>query len=449
MPRKSTALSVITGLLGAFLLLVNSSVAAVTVAELQAAGKLQIKTWIEPDADIIARQQLKLQIEVATDKSFSGGTRIGHIEVKDAIVLQREDFALNSIREAGDTTWTVQQWTLVVYPQRNGEFEIPRVPLTLSILGEDFKPITGQAKTQPLTFTVGQPAALLDQPAWVATSRFEVEEAFDKSLEDLKPGDALQRTIRISADNLPAMMLPPVLTDGVPGIAAYAKPAQLSDKVNRGDYLAERSQKITYVIEKSGDYQLPEQRFFWWNLESEEVETIVLPAHDLIVAGVPGQAEADSEMAQPGVVERLTNLLPVIYRFAPYGMVLLILLWLARRWFVSHDRKATATTEPSKGWLLKQARLACRQNNDAGALDYLYQWMRYQGLSPDSIAMQVSALVDGELKQAYDGVMRALYTQENASSSDTWRFIKQFTDAIEKRQKPRFSLQWNVDLKLN
>lgn len=449
MPRKSTALSMITALLGAFLLLVNSSVTAATLTELQAAGKLQIKTWIEPGAGIIARQQLKLQIEVATDKSFSGGTRIGHIEVKDAIVLQREDFALNSIREAGDTTWTVQQWTLVVYPQRDGEFEIPAVPLTLSILGEDFKPITGQAKTQPQAFTAGQPAALQGQQAWVATSRFEVEEEFNKSLVELKPGDALQRTIRISADNLPAMMLPPVSTEAVPGIAAYAKPAKLVDKINRGDYLAERSQQITYVIEKPGDYQLPEQIFYWWNLETGAVETIVLPAHDLVVAGLPGQAEAESGMVQPGVAERLKNLLSVIYRLAPYGIVLLLLLWLVRKWFVSHDRKATVTTMPSAGWLLKQARLACRQNNDAGALDYLYQWMRYQGLPPDSIGMQVMRLVDGELKQAYDGVMRALYTQENASSSDTWRFIKQFTDAIEKRQKPRFSLQWNVDLKLN
>jgi hypothetical protein len=61
----------------------------------------------------------------------------------------------------------------------------------------------------------------------------EFEDSFDKPLDNLKPGDALVRTITISASRLPAMMLPKVSADGVEGIAAYLKPAQLSDKVVR------------------------------------------------------------------------------------------------------------------------------------------------------------------------------------------------------------------------
>ena len=449
MRSKPAGLSFIAALLGA-LLLINAPVSAATMAELQAADKLRINAWIEPAEDIVARQQLKLQIEVGTDSSFSGGTRIGHFEIKDAIVMQRETSALNSVREEADKTWTVQQWTLEVYPQRGGRFEVPSVPLTLSILGEDFQPVTGRTNTPTLTFTAGQPEALADQQGWIATSRFEIDEQFDKSIDKLKPGDALLRTITMAADNLPAMMLPRVLTDGVPGIAAYAKPAQLTDKVNRGDYLAERSQQITYVIEKPGEYQLPEQSFDWWNLETGAIETIVLPALDLIIAGSPGQAHEDPGATQPGVAERLKDMLPIFYWFATYGILLLILLWLARKWFVStHARKATTAAMPSAASLLKLARLACNQNNDTRALDYLYQWMRHHGLKPDSIGQQVLALEDSELKRAYDGIMRAVYTQENAPSRDTWRFIKQFTDAIVKLRKSRFSLRRNIDLKLN
>lgn len=109
------------------MLLVIPAATAVTLAELQQADKLRIKTWVEPAEGIIARQQLLLQIEMATDKWFSGGTRIGHFEIKNAIVQQREQFALNSTRQEGDKTRTVQQWTLVVYPQRSGSFQIPAI----------------------------------------------------------------------------------------------------------------------------------------------------------------------------------------------------------------------------------------------------------------------------------------------------------------------------------
>ena len=118
------------------LMVVSIESYAVTLAELFENDKVRIKVWIEPEKNIVARQQVNLQIEVATDKWFSSGTKIGYFEVKDAIVLQREKFAVNSIREEGEKTWTIQQWTLVIYPQRDGVFEVPAIPLQLSIAGD-------------------------------------------------------------------------------------------------------------------------------------------------------------------------------------------------------------------------------------------------------------------------------------------------------------------------
>ena len=108
-----------------FLAVFSEGVTAATLIELKQADKVRIKTWIEPLENIIARQRVNLQIEIATDNRFSGGTRIGVPDVKDAIVLQREKFAVNSTRNEGGRNWAVQQWTLVVYPQRDGMFEIP------------------------------------------------------------------------------------------------------------------------------------------------------------------------------------------------------------------------------------------------------------------------------------------------------------------------------------
>ena len=68
-------------MLGVLMTFACVSASANTIAVLQQEDKLRIKAWLEPEDNIIARQQIKLQIEVATDKWFSGGTRIGCVEL--------------------------------------------------------------------------------------------------------------------------------------------------------------------------------------------------------------------------------------------------------------------------------------------------------------------------------------------------------------------------------
>ena len=442
--------SIIALLLGPLLLLASMTVSATTLDELLQADKVQIKTWIEPSEGIVARQQVNLQIEVATDKWFSGGTRIGHFEIKDAIVLQREQFALNSTRGEGDITWTVQQWTLVVYPQRSGSFQIPSIPLTLSIAGENLEVITGKTETQPMIFSAELPAALQDKQDWVATADFEVNDSFDKSFEELKPGDALIRTIRMSASNLPAMMLPKVLIIDIPGIAVYAKPPRLTDKVNRGDYLAERIQEFTYVFENPGEFELPAETFYWWNLETQSAETVTLPTQTLVITGLPGQSAGRRESSQPGLYDKLKNNLSLILQAGLAVVLLLVALWLARRWLSGFRRSDSSTTAPSKSWLLKQAKKACRQNHQQQALNYVYQWLDHYGNNTGkSISERVDELNNEELRLSYDEMMQAIYSRDKSQSTVTCLFIKQFTTAIKKQQRPNYTLQWTVEMKLN
>ena len=440
--------SVIAILLAPLLLLVSMMVTATTLVELLQADKVRINTWTEPPKGIIARQQVNLQIEVATDKWFGGGTRIGHFEIEDAIVLQREQFALNSTRQDGGITWTVQQWTLVVYPRRSGSFEIPAIPLTLSIAGENLEVITGETRTRPMSFSAELPAALQDEHDWVATTDFEVNDSFDKSLKELKPGDALVRGISMSASNLPAMMLPKAKTADIPGIAVYAKPARLTDKVNRGEYLAERTQQITYVFERPGEFQLPAETFHWWNLETRSAETVTLPAQTIVISGLPGQPADQRNAPQTGLYEKLKDNLPLIFLAGLIVVLLFATLWLVRRW-VRHNESSTRTP-PSKSWLLKQAKQACRQNSQQQALNYLYQWLGHYGNNTSSaISERVDELNNDELRLSYDAMMQAIYSRDKSRSTVTCRFIDQLSTAIKKQDRPSYTVQWTVEMKLN
>jgi hypothetical protein len=448
--KKQSNKPIIALLLAPLLLLASMTVTATTLDELLQADKVRIKTWIEPVEGIVARQQVNLQIEVATDKWFSGGTRIGHVEIKDAIVLQREQFAVNSTRQDGGKTWTVQQWAIVIYPQRDGSFEIPAISLTLSIAGENLEVITGKTETQPMTFSAELPAALQDQQDWVATTDFEVNDSFDKSFEELKIGDALIRTISMSASNLPAMMLPKVMTADIPGIAIYAKPPRLTDKVNRGDYLAERTQQITYVFENPGEFELPEEIFHWWNLATQSAEMVTLPAQTLVITGLPGQSAGQLKESQAGLYEKLKDNLSLIFLAGLIVVLLFAAFWLARRWFSGFKRDHSSATPPSRSWLLKQARQACRQNNPEQALNYLYQWLGHDGNNTGSaISERVDVLNNDQIRLSYDEMMQTIYSSDKSQSTVTCRFIDQLTTAIKKQHRPNYTLQWTVEMKLN
>jgi len=421
---------------------------AVTLQELYETDQLRIKVWIEPEVEIIAKQQVNLQIEVATNKRFSAGTQIGRFEIKDAIVMQREKFAINSVRQEGVTNWTVQQWSLVVYPQRDGEFNVPAVPLRLSIATDNLNSIVGKVSTQAFSFNTKIPDEAKNKNKWVATNRFEIEESFNKTPEDLAPGDALIRTIRITADNLPAMMLPKVSLDTVQGISVYAKPPQLNDKVNRGDYFAERIETITYIFERKGDYQLPKQVFYWWNLDSQSFETIELEERTLSISG-------SSMNVFEGDLPNTINTDELISLITKVIIILMILLGL---WLVIKKHRVQAeqfTTikpeQPSEAELRKEFNQACSQNDMESAIRLLYQWLDFYADSnyKGSIHQSLQKLDQIELTNEFKSIMQSIYAETKNNNIDLKFFADQFISKLDLNKSKSILSLLRVDLKLN
>ncbi len=444
-------------MLAVLMVFVCVSVSADTIAMLQQENKLRIKAWLEPEDNIIARQQVNLQIEVATDKWFSGGTRIGRFEIKDAIVMQREKFAVNSTRIDGDRSWTVQQWTLVVYPQREGLFEIPAIPLQLSVAGDGIESIIGEANTQPMSFEAIIPEQIIselmqDKKTWLASNRFEVEDSFDKNTEELAAGDALIRTITFSADNLPAMMLPEVEVESLGGIAVYRKPPQLTDKVNRGDYIAERTEVITYVFEKAGEYMLPKQIYHWWNLETQSLEAIELEERPLKISGMGNGVDSVQQTTVLTERNRLVELIP-LFKMAGIVLLALIAVWFAMRKFVKGGRTVSSTEQVpfSEAALRKQFKKSCAGNDYEKAIGIFYRWLdNFAGDSfKGSVRDQLKEFDQVDLVTGFKDIMRAIYASEKSNSIDLKLFASQYIDALEKKGHQSKVSLLSVDLKLN
>lgn len=273
----------------------------VTFEQLMTDDQFRSKAWLTPSETVAIGQQIELNIELSTSRWFSAGTRIGKLEMDDAIVLKRNKFAVNSTTRERGVTWSTQLWTLTIYPQRDGAFSVPEVTLDVSVAGEEGASLMGTVTTPALYFTATVPSAVAQRSAtepiehWISSPQFEINERFDRSLDELHVGDAIRRTITLQADSLAAMMLPVINDSAIQdGLAAYPKPAQLEDRVNRGTYRALRRESITYVAETSGTFTLPAKHFWWWNTDTRTVQKISLDEHSLFVSAASSSRSASS-----------------------------------------------------------------------------------------------------------------------------------------------------------
>ena len=311
-------------LLALFILACTPALAASTdLAELVDAGHLQIGIKLTPSGFVVPGQKLKLTLTIATDRWFTGGTRIKLPEVPGLVILQTEQFASNASERRGNQNWVIQRWTIDVYPQRAGDYTIPPISARVKVNGGEGD-VTGQLTSPAVGFTVSLPASLTDVAQWVATPDFTVAQRFDKPLENLQIGDAFEREVVFQASDIMAMMLPAMTAEDLPGLAAYPSPPELENSSNRGETHAIRSQRISYVVQADGQYLLPARDFFWWNTEHHELQVLTLPATAISVGtAVVGRSDGHSNSLRISPRQLL---------MAAGGVLLLILVfWLARK----------------------------------------------------------------------------------------------------------------------
>ena len=263
----------------------SASAFAISLEELQAAGHLRIDSELTPNAGIVPGQRVALTLTVATDTWFAGGTRIGIPEVPGLVILQTEQFASNASEIRKGQSWVVQRWTLDIYPQRAGDFTIGPLPLQIQVNAGEDGYVSGELGAPPLQLTVAIPESLVEAKHWVAAPEFRVSQSFNRTLEGLAVGDAFEQEVVFEASDVQAMMLPSYSAQKQPGLATYPAPPTLDNSSNRGQTLATRRIRISYVIEQPGQFVLPATDYYWWNTQRATLELLSLPETRIDVAG--------------------------------------------------------------------------------------------------------------------------------------------------------------------
>lgn len=405
-----------------------------TLQPLLDADQLRITARLDPTAPVIATQRAKLIIEIATPNWFTGGTRLGDLQVRNAIVLQRQTFGNNSNRRINGQTWAVQGWEFEIFPRYPGSYEIPGVDVSVEVASGSGASIRGEMATEPLTLEAIAPPVEPPAETWVVSPDLNIRTTWDLPREVLMAGDARQRTITITAEELPSMVLPAPTYADIDGIGTYPQPARRDDQTNRGQSTATLTQTVSYFCEDAGEFVIPGFQLAWWNPVSATWQIAEVPTETLVVAANPDAAnEAAESRAAPTPAKTFLKRFLLITT-ALFGLALMIRALrrgFARLLAARRQRPETPARRERAHWHDVQRAL---RGGDANAIvSALYRWRDSLPLHTAEPTLQ--AMTGAADEPGIEPLINVLLASRYSDKPGDFRQIEALETALQKARR--------------
>jgi hypothetical protein len=121
-------------------------------------------------------------------------------------------------------------------------------------------------------------------PVLVA-DRVAVEQSWspDAAAAQFKAGDAVLRTIRREAEGVPALGMAEFRFTAPEGVRVYVDPPVVDDRSTRLGVDGHRTDRVTYVFEQPGTYELPALAQPWLTPGSTDIREQTLPGTKVVV----------------------------------------------------------------------------------------------------------------------------------------------------------------------
>ena len=370
--------------------------------------KADVVISFQQDQEIWAGQQVTVNLDLkSTGFSFSD-THFNLPDVSGAFLMQTDTTTIKFSEKTEGENWSVIRYPLALYPQKSGQLEIPPITVRFNTSAGFGSPDKAfEFQTEPLQLTVKLPPGVKEGTLLVTTASFDLTHDWQPESGAAKTGDAFTLTVRRRADEISAMLLPPIPVFRTEGLATYPQAPEVNDKTNRGDLTGERVDSIIWVVEKSGSYDIPGIRFQWWDPDSRELKQQVIPGLNLDVSPLLVDETAASAIDKPGQPGKnhLWLLIAVIAVFSA------IILWYR------FGRKAPNRTADTEKVVFASLQKACKSNNAGQTHAALYGWLAWS--SPRVILSEFArAQNDTPLSTELMQLQEALVSTDNNWQGD-------------------------------
>jgi len=352
-----------------------------------------------PDATGWTGQRIPIFVELRSSGSFGGATSFSLPQIPRSILLKVGNPVVSS-EQADGATWFVQRHEFAFYSQADGLVELPSFPVRYGTREGFTGPVEEvEGTVPPAQIRIERPPGTEGIGFLVTTDSFTVREIWDPSPEEAVVGSVFKRTIRLLAEDLSGMALPPAPLPELEELRIYRGDPSVIDSLERGEFRGERREPLTYLVLKPGRIEIPPITYAWWNPTARKLEGTTLPGVILTVAEPPALPADTSGGFRPAVWMAILLLLSVVG-----GAV-----W-KRDWIAVRGRSILRRLNPPDRIARRKLLQACRKGDTRSARHWLFAW---QASDPD---FRPDASAD--IREAVDRLYHLLYSRSPGSAWD-------------------------------
>ncbi len=328
--------------------------------------KAGVDISIQQQQEIWAGQQVTINLDLKTTGLSFSNSHFNLPEVSGAFLMQTDTTTIKLSENIDGQTWQIVRYPIALYPQKAGRLEIPPIDVrfnTATGFGSTEKAFDFQ--TESLELTVNLPPGVKEGDLVVTTSSFELDHNWQPETGTANVGDAFTLTISRKAEDISAMLLPPLPVFRTEGLGVYPQAPEVSDKTDRGDLTGQRTDRIIWVAEKSGQYDIPGIRFQWWDPDRRELKQQIVPGMALDVLPSLVKTTASGAAEQPGPKSR--NTLHVL-------TLLLLAFFIGTTWW-RFGRNSTDRQRQDEKSAFARLHKACASNQASTTHSAIHAWL--------------------------------------------------------------------------
>lgn len=323
-------------------------------------------------ADFVPReawvgQRVVLQVDVLAAEAWAQLEGRPRIELPGAYVLPPQGDGIRLRETIDGRSYSGQRYEFFVYPQRAGRLtlQVPGVEVRVRQLGAGATEQTISTALPESTFESRVPPGADNITGLISTTGLSVEQRWEPPDGVKQVGDAVRRIVRFEATDVSGMAFAPLDQEPVDGFGLYPAEPQVDDRYNRGQLHGTRTETVTYVAERAGQFELPAIGFTWWDTDKEQLQRVELPGLAVTVGGGTA-AKASNGPGAPS--HRLSWWWALL-------MATLVLLFLLRRPAGRAWRAVVRACVASEKYQFRLVQAAIRQGRPVPVMRELMRWL--------------------------------------------------------------------------
>ena len=332
-----------------------------------------------------------------------------------------------------------------IFPQQSGRLQIPPESITGSARVRIPRGIYRRRQVREhssghLITVQPKPASYPESATWLPATDLTIGSSWNSERE-FKVGVPLSRNIELSAEGLPASLLPALAPRELEGVKMYPDPPEKTESADVSGIRSSRRESLALVPTRAGILTLPEMSITWFDVDDDAVKVASLPAETYEVApsaevpvsfaSPPDPALGPTSGGATGAEDTMVD---------PWMIVALICLlgWAATTWWLLNaEQRQTPKPPPEprdkeRAGYMQLAR-ACRANDAQKAHAALLEWANtFYAHAPEPATVVLRQQSGSE---PMEELLAWLYSRDAASSAWHGEHLLKWIEGI--RQQAR------------